>query len=676
MSAAEDTLLGRASVNGIPQVITQLMSDGSIGVEIRDPNVQLEAVSRFNDLENFSATGWAHDIDKLSTTLFLPPGWKLWHIAGPDSVNNTWLSRWDLWDIFICLLVVAVTANILGKAWAGLSVVLLLLIYHDASAPVFSCISLLFALAFLRLLLPQQLPQQSSPQSPQHRFRKIVLGFCYGLALLLIVSSIGFAVDAVRQSIFPQLEYGQEINRGYAFEARPGSYAGVATESLNKMATATMDEAQAPKSARSTGAPIERKAYQATPENIQTGPGVPTWQWHHANFSWSGPVTAEERVQLYLSPPTLTRFLRLLQVLLIGAFAARLLSTLWQLRAANTTGSTPRPGAIAPLAAVLLLGFALPFPAANTYAANAAAAANSESVFPPSEILEEYERRLLENPDCGDACYAVNSVQIEATDKAIDIRLRVSTLDTIGVPLPGFSSAWRPDEILVADRAATKIAQHQGQWFLLLDKGVHEIRLRGKLLGEEFTLDFSQAHNIVVNAPGWEINGLAGKRSQNNSVTLSRKLDARRVNTLFPDPIAPFVAVHRNFVLDQDWVVNTTVTRIAPLTGSINVGIPLLAGENIRVDGIDVKQGEVAVSLSEKQRQVSWRSAINAQDSYTIENRSGPDIVEHWSIEASPRWHLESEGITRVKAPHQRSLLRWRPWPGEKVLIKATKPNP
>ena len=92
--SAQPTLdLGRASLRGEPQLITQLEGENGKGVEIRDTNLNLDTVSRLENIQQLTATGWQHNIANLSADLELPPGWRLWHVSGPDEVTTSWLSR-------------------------------------------------------------------------------------------------------------------------------------------------------------------------------------------------------------------------------------------------------------------------------------------------------------------------------------------------------------------------------------------------------------------------------------------------------------------------------------------------------------------------------------------------------------------------------------------------------
>ena len=49
-------------------------------ISIWKPSVDLA------DRANLTASGWQHDINSLKVSLNMPPGWLLWHVAGPDFV--------------------------------------------------------------------------------------------------------------------------------------------------------------------------------------------------------------------------------------------------------------------------------------------------------------------------------------------------------------------------------------------------------------------------------------------------------------------------------------------------------------------------------------------------------------------------------------------------------------
>ena len=58
---------------------------------------------------------------------------------------------------------------------------------------------------------------------------------------------------------------------------------------------------------------------------VQTGPGLPRWQWRQLKLAWSGPVSKEQTVVLTLLAPWQNRLLHLAQILLLLALGVLLI---------------------------------------------------------------------------------------------------------------------------------------------------------------------------------------------------------------------------------------------------------------------------------------------------------------------------------------------------------------
>ncbi|MGB5446253.1 MAG: hypothetical protein WBM99_12180, partial [Psychromonas sp.] len=74
LDAAKTVQLGQASVSAIPVLITHFA--GHDGVEIRSPQINLQAVSSLPQVNKINALGWQTDAAKLTATIHLPPGWR------------------------------------------------------------------------------------------------------------------------------------------------------------------------------------------------------------------------------------------------------------------------------------------------------------------------------------------------------------------------------------------------------------------------------------------------------------------------------------------------------------------------------------------------------------------------------------------------------------------------
>lgn len=641
--------LGRVSVNGEPQLVTRLQPDGPAGVEVRDPELRVEALSRVDALSALDASGWDSDFQRVRLALQLPPGWKLWHAAGPDQVENSWLAGWDLWDIFLALLIVGACFRVLGPRWAAVAAVGVALAFHERESPVALLLPLLAVVALLRVL-------------GAGRLRGWLLRTGYLLGLLLALAVLAFAVEQVRQGIYPQLERGDyaTLDEGGSMVADTMAAAPMEEEAL--AAAAARQEVEASMVQRKMMAPPApaappRPRYQPD-ANVQTGPGQPAWSWRSAQLEWSGPVKAGQPLDLYVTGPWLTRLLKFLEVILVTALAVALGRALLRARPA-----LPAPGGGAPLAAVLL--------GACVWSAQPPVVEAAE--FPPEALLQEFQQRLLQAPACAPDCATINALDLRLEGDQLRLRLDVSAGTGLGLPLP-VTAGWQPRTVLVDDRPADGLARQTQALLLPLSAGRHAVVLEGPVASDELSLQFALAPRYVsVAAEQWEVFGLARQGLAANTLQLQKRERSARGDALLADAPKPFVLVQREIRMDLDWQVTTTVTRLAPAQGAINLSVPLLPGESVISADTTVADGKVAVSLGARQAQSRWRSVLPAAAKLTLNAPETAQWVESWVVAPSPRWHVEGSGLTPIKGEGG-DRLRWRPWPGETLTLAARQP--
>ena len=139
------------------------------------------------------STGWDVDVQELSGTLHLPPGWRLIGAQGVDYAQGSWLEEWDLWDIFLVLLLIAISLRVTRTWWVALIGVAAIITYQDSAAPTIGWI-ILIALRAIQERVPAQRVQ-------------FVLKSLYWLVFgAVAIVSLYFSVTHVRQAIYPQLE--------------------------------------------------------------------------------------------------------------------------------------------------------------------------------------------------------------------------------------------------------------------------------------------------------------------------------------------------------------------------------------------------------------------------------------------------------------------------------------
>ena len=673
LGSSPELQLGRIVANGTPQLVTRMPDEPGAGIEIRHPQVEIEAISRIEGLSSvsasISASGWQHDFDKVSTRVHLPPGWQLWHAVGPDRIQSSWFSRWDLWGLFICLLIVGALFRVLNWRWAAVGAMTLALTYHQSGAPLVGWVILVAALPLLKVV-------------PEGKLKQLLNWGAHLTFTATVVVVIGFAVTQIRIGIYPQLERHQAINTGIY---RSGVTSSV-KQKANRMELAAESDHMLRKRAKfdyskpqSLPEPQTKQRYQPA-DNVQTGPGQPSWKWQQVRLGWTGPVKIDAPLTLYLSPPWLTRSLKFIQIalvcLLLYGLGGRLLKEHWIFASRPSRkdeGSEPTDQNNGPGGGVLATVLLSCLVCLGQFASPDLQA----SPFPPPALLKELETRLTKAPTCAPHCAGIQSSHISINKQRMILRQRVSAAASLAFPLP-FDKSWRPVSVLI-DGLASPLVKNSGKHWVNVPAGNHEIIMTAALNGDNIYIPFAlTAHNTSVKAPGWNISGLRNGQVTGGTLQLDKKVKQIKQDSLQPTPIKPFVRIQRQLNADLDWKLVTTVTRIAPAHGAINLRIPLLAGESVVTQNRVVEQQHVLVSLANNQRQIRWHSVIKPEELRVLQASNSSNWIEHWQIMASPRWHISGEGIPSVKTGQSNgpAIQLWRPWPGESLALKAVRPDP
>lgn len=645
LQAAPDVVLGRVTVDEEPQLITRLSKDDAGGIEVRNANVNVNAVSRVDSTSRLSASGWQGEFNTVRLSLQLPPGWKLWHASGPDVVWGSWVSQWNLWNIFLALLLVGAVYRLLDWKFALLALATVALTYHEADSPALFYIPLLIVVALLQVLAINKL-----------RYFVVRCGYLFAIALTVVL--LMFAVEQIRTAIYPQLEMTRAL---YAEPTRAVSL-GMVQQAARMETKALEMSVSAPAPAQADYAPISKRRYEAN-NNIQTGPGIPAWSWHSANLQWSGPVTAQDSLHLYLSGPWLTRILKLLNVVVSAVLAFALLQAFW--RARGPAQQNNQGEVIPALALLALIAIGAITPANNALAED----------FPPQFLLDEFEQRLTKQPECAPHCAAVESALVKINGEQLSIALRVSTGTDVGLALPTIAN-WQPRNVLIDGVSKNTVARANESAMLPLERGHHEVVLEGPVESDDITVQFPLLpHDVTVSAEQWDVSGLNARLLVANTLQLQKRERSAQRDTLAQAAAKPFVRVTRILEMDLDWTLTTRVTRIAPSQGAINLTLPLLPGESVISSGVEAKDGKLAISLGSQQTEFEWASVLKPNAQMQLQAPDTQQWVEAWEVIASPRWHIAGKGLNPVKTEHSGAAQwRWQPWPGESLQISAVQP--
>ncbi|GAA3550104.1 hypothetical protein [Zobellella aerophila] len=653
LEATPALALGRVTIDDNPQFITRLPGAEQVGVEVRRGALNLGADSRYlGAIDRLPAVGWDADLQRLRTRLHLPPGWTLFSSSGMDNAPHSWLQRWTLLDLFLVLIAAIATYRLWGWRWGLLALITLTLIWHESAgpgAPRFVWLHLLAATALLRVL-------------PAGRLRALIGGYRNLSLLALVLIAIPFMVAEVRIAIYPQLARAS-VSPPPRLDARMDEMTITAQPlpaAPGKMVREQYSQDAVPSPSLSHSRPLPRLDPKAL---IQTGPGLPDWQWSSIELSWNGPVQRDQHIGLVLLSPGVNLVLSLLRVALL----ALLVLLMAGFNYAPGRGFYRQTGLLTALLLPLLM--ILPPPA--------------QAEIPDARLLGQLKSRLLAPPDCLPACAQVAHMGLTVTPQRLEALLEVHTQAAVALPLPANAMHWYPEQVLVDGTAAEGLLRAPGgDLHLQLPAGIHQVSLSGPPPEQNrFQLPLTlRPHRVAVQATGWTVEGVhdGGVPDAQLQLTRIRTTDApSELRTLEPGALPAFVRVERLLRLDLDWLVETRVVRLSPPAAAILLEIPLLAGESVLTDGIRTQDGKVLVNLPANQREAAWQSSLAQSPTITLTAPDTDGWTEVWRIDTGPIWHLETSGIPVVhhQDPAGSWLPEWRPWPGERVELNISRPE-
>jgi hypothetical protein len=660
LNTLPETQLGKVTLDGNSQLITQETATKKEGVEVRNGQITLNADSRINgDINKIIAVGWEQTFHSVEAELNLPPGWSLLAATGVDNVPNSWIARWTLLDLFLVLITALATARLWNYYWGVLALITLVVSWHEPEAPHYIWLNILAATALLRVL-------------PTNKFAALTRLYLNGCYLTLILIALPFMVSQIRIGLYPQLA-GIEQQEIY----NPAQIANDVVQNLPASAPVAAMRGMAMKKEMSIydsdgGAnyAIEEKTkshvdFERTDPKakIQTGVGMPQWQWNKITLYWNGAVDSNQQLNLWYLSPTVSMFLNFLRVILITLLALLMCNVMqrFKFRTFHFGNSS--------MSIIVALTLLTPFQ--NVFAD-----------FPNETLLNELKARVqkVELPDCLPSCATIQQMHLAINDKELVITLEIDTLESVALPLPSKYGQWFPNTVNVDNEAAKGLLRFNDTLWVNLSQGKHSVILRGLTpLLSKFTLPLPlKPKYVAVQKTGWELDGLQenGLADEQLQFTKILNADTKTKPSLEPEPLPPFVRVERTLQLGLDWQVKTKIVRLSPPDSAIFLNIPLLQGESVTSTGIRVKDNFVTVNMAAQQTLMQWESALEKTDKITLVAPSINQWVEVWKADISPIWHLEMDGIPMILGDtNNRFLPEWHPWNDEKVVINVSRPQ-
>jgi len=669
--------LGRAALDGADRLITRLRPDASAGIELRRGSIALSADSRVEkNLRTLPVTGWRQDLQQVSAELNLPPGWRLVAATGVDRAQGSWAGQWTLLDFFLVLIAALATRQLWGNRWAAATLAMLALTWHEPGAPRWIWLGLLATVALLRAL-------------PEGRLHTAVRWTRHALFLALALVALPFSIGQIRQAIYPVLEHPHEqmnaqAARGTAYDApaaapapqaareEPADEAEAKPDAPISMGSLAQNAPASPVLAKRAGKKQRIEAYNPPALDdfdpkaiVQTGPGLPRWHWQSYALQWSGPVERSQTMTLWLTSPTANALLNLARVALI-ALAALCIAGLKLPRL-----RLPRGGVHALLAILVAGVFAL-----VPHDSRAQSPAAQEAVKIDSDLLKELRTRLTAAQDCHPGCAEISRMTIDATGATLTLRLVVGAAIDTAIPLPGRRDQWQPRQAMLDGRPAALARDAQGQSWLLVPQGAHQVVLEGPLADSQQLSLPMKPRLVTVHASGHRVEGIDAQGVPADALRIAALGARAGAKTLAQGQLPSFVRIERNFTLGLRWQIVTRVVRVSADGAPVAIDLPLLPGETVVSEGVRAANGRVQAVLPAQAGAIEWRSTLAERPDLTLVSGGQTGWVEVWRFDTGALWHVEFEALAPVHHQSEgRWLPEWRPWPGETLKAKITRPE-
>ena len=404
---------------------------------------------------------------------------------------------------------------------------------------------------------------------------------------------------------------------------------------------------------------------------MQTGPGLPRWNWRHHELSWQGPLQQGQELALYLLPPWGTVLLRLGS---LGLMVAALLSLLQRLPSWPRKGQAHGAGVLNAVLLSAALALALVGPV------DAWAQAPALEAAPPPALLDELRAKLSAPPDCMPRCAEVARLLVLAKGSRLQLRMEVHALAEVSLPLPGQGTHWQPSAVSVDGRPAALRRDATGALWIALPQGVSQLSLEAEVADGIASVDIAlpmPVREIKAQTEGWTLAGLDARGMAGGALSLAREQVSKSVEdrSTARDSLPPLVQITRTLQLGLRWTVETQISRLGPSRAPLRVQIKLLAGEAVNDAAVQVdKDGLASVQLGAEEGR-SFSSSLAQASSLQLQSSQQPHQIEVWRLDASTQWHVTHTGLAPVA--HQaegRWLTTWQPWPGESVKLSIAKP--
>ena len=307
----------------------------------------------------------------------------------------------------------------------------------------------------------------------------------------------------------------------------------------------------------------------------------------------------------------------------------------------------------------------------------------SAQQFPSDSLLRDLHNRLNEPEPCSLHCAALESASVDANNNQMRIALNYHAMADVVVPLP-YSVAWHVADITVNGEPQAHRIRYKNVPWISVKAGINRIQITGILANKNnVSIVFPiNPGRIQTQSDDWQFAGLDGHVLNNDILQLiaaSRNTGSAEESK--STNYQQFVKVKRSIVFDDQWRLLTRVERIAPLSGVINVAIPLVANEKPYDKLQRNADGAVLVSMAPNQNSFEWKSVMERSPRMEWQAAQDASYLETWTFVSAPQWHVQIDGLPMITPtqseydPDDFFEHVYMPRPGESLVAEVSRPE-
>ncbi|MCA1800177.1 MAG: hypothetical protein LC650_02680, partial [Actinobacteria bacterium] len=531
-------------------------------------------------------------------------------------------------------------------------------------------------------------------------------------ALTMAVLLLVFSAQQIRSAVYPQLEIVSGSHSPHPQQKRNIVRSDMRMEQARPEG-AKMLRAVAADNMTETAPPRVTHSSYSTSLETQTGPGIPTWNWRKISFDFNTSVVPGKRMKFLFSPPWMTRAGLVAGVLLALYMFGRICVALKPRKdsASTDTSGTHTPPHCGSQSTPLLIAGVLAGAMAFMCASNPAHAQGqgqaqeqeqehrsgrsapdsvefqSSGSIPSMEMLEELRRRLTQAPECAPDCAALQRVQVEISRHELRIEQQIHSAVLSAVPLAFPLEQMVPATVTTHTGSGTNTPpilmrtpqnQPHAQLWARVEKGITTLSLSAPIPADMTQVEIPlplRAGDISITAEGWDVINQTENPANTSTISLRRATEAQLKE---PDTVElPLYAeVRRHLDLGVEWRLETTLKRMSSKGNAGVIRIPLLEGEQIVSEGIEIRAGDALIELGPETETVRWKSRLEMQSPLELKSGKASHFTEVWQLQLSPLWHARFSGTPLIYTyQNGHWLAQWHPRAQENLLLHIERPQ-